>query len=235
MSTFRRRLGSRRPTVLVAVAALLGGCAPRRPAVIGPVGDAQGTARSLQDGTSLETPLRIDFRWELNEAGQRVRGLGVARIEPPYKARLDLFLDNGETVIRAALVEGDLRLPPGSPTDILPPPDLMWGTLGVFRPHGGTRLLGADRLEGGATRLRYGYDDGTELQYQVDGGRLERLEIVEGETVVQRVEVSVREGGDRYPVEATYRNLADFRELRLVRESLETAGPFDPDIWDPVG
>jgi hypothetical protein len=49
---------------------------------------------------------------------------------------------------------------------------------------------------------------------------------------VQRVELAP-EGGDRYPVEATYRNVADFRELRLERRSLEVVGPFDPDIWDP--
>ena len=147
---------------------------------------------------------------------------------------LDLFLDNGETVISAALVEGDLRLPAGSPTEILPPPDLMWGTLGVFRPHQGTRLLGGDRLEGEARRLRYTYDDGTELHYHVTDKLLKSLEIVEGESVVQRVLVDL-DGDGGYPVEATYRNLADFRELRLVRESLEIVTPYDPDIWDPLG
>ena len=35
--------------------------------------------------------------------------------------------------------------------------------------------------------------------------------------VVQRVELTL-DNEDRYPMEATYRNLADFRELSLVRE-----------------
>jgi hypothetical protein len=51
--------------------------------------------------------------------------------------------------------------------------------------------------------------------------------------VVQRVDVAP-ERVARYPVEATYRNLAEFRELRLVRESLDVVGAFDPEIWDPA-
>ena len=50
----------------------------------------------------------------------------MARIEPPSKARLDLFLDNGEGVLSAALVDDELRLPHGAPEDILPPVELMW-------------------------------------------------------------------------------------------------------------
>jgi hypothetical protein len=200
--------------------------------VIGPVTDPQGAARQLSGQTGLGEPLRIVFGWQLNEGGQRVRGRGVARVEAPYKARLDLFLDNGETVISAAMVDGDLRLPPGAPRDILPPPDLMWGALGVFRPHNGTELLGADRLEGEAMRLRYGYADGTELHFQVLGGALRSLELLARGRVTQRVELAP-ERGDRYPVQATYRNLADFRELRLQRESLQVVAPFDPEIWDP--
>ena len=223
-----------RTVPVLTTALILAACGGQRATVIGPVNDAEALAVELQHDTSLETPLRIVFDWHLNEAGQRVEGRGVARIEPPYRARLDLFLDNGETVISAALVEGDLRLPLGSPAEILPPPDLMWGTLGVFRPHHGARLVGGDRLEGEARRLRYTYDDGTELHYHVADKLLKSLEVIEGESVVQRVLVNL-DGNGRYPVEATYRNLADFRELRLVRESLEIVPPYDPDIWDPLG
>jgi hypothetical protein len=38
----------------------------------------------------------------------------------------------------------------------------------------------------------------------------------------------------RYPREATYRNLTAFRELTIVRESMERRAPFDPVIWDPA-
>jgi len=183
--------------------------------------------------TAVEEPLRIVFAWELNDAGQRVAGRGVARVEPPYRARLDLFLDNGETVVSAALVDGELRLPPGSPDDILPPPDLMWGALGVFHPLSGAMLLGAEQLEGGLTRLRYGYADGREIHYAAEQGSLNSLELLEGGRVVQRVDVAP-ERQARYPLEATYRNLSAFRELRIERESLSVVAPFDPEIWSPA-
>ena len=215
------------------VASLAAACGPRSLAVIGPVGDPEGAAIELRDQTGLESPLRIVFEWHLNDGGQRVEGRGVARVEPPDKARLDLFLDNGETVVSAALVGGELRLPPGSPDDILPPADLMWGALGIFRPQGDTRLLGGDRLEGEALRLRYGYTDGREIHYSMVAGVLSALELLDGGRVVQRVDVAP-ERVARYPVEVTYRNLAEFRELRLVRESLDVVAGFDPEIWDPA-
>jgi hypothetical protein len=145
---------------------------------------------------------------------------------------LDLFTNDLESVLSAALVDGELRLPPGSRDDILPPTDLMWGALGIFRPHD-VELLGGEELEGGAVRLRYAYADGTELHYESQDGRLRSLELLEDGHVVQRVEVTM-EGTDRYPVEATYRNMSDFRELTIVRESLEEVGSFDTSIWDPA-
>jgi hypothetical protein len=81
-------------------------------------------------------------------------------------------------------------------------------------------------------RLRYAYDDGTELHYEVVAGLLSSVELLDDGHVVQRVEVS-NEGG-RYPVEAKYRNLTAFRELTIVRESLERVDAFDAGIWDPT-
>jgi hypothetical protein len=223
------------PILLATAFSLMGAgaCAPRGPGVVAPVSDAVGLAERLESGTQLQEPIRVLFEWSLNESGVRVKGRGVARIEPPYKARLDLFMNNGETIVRAALVDGDLRLPPGTPEGILPPPDLMWGVLGVFRPETGTELLGADDLEDGSVRLRYGYRDGRVLTFQVAGGRVRSMELLDGGHVVQRVELEL-EAGSRYPEEATYRNLADFRELKLTRDSLERVGPYPPDIWDPL-
>jgi len=215
---------------VVAVTILLSACAPQRPAVLAPAVDPEQLALALEDHTSIEQPIRVVFGWQLNEGGIRVSGRGVARVEPPYKARLDLFLGNGETVVRAALVNGELRLPPGAPTNILPPADLMWGVLGVFLPEPGITLVGADRLEGEDLQLRYQYDDGRELHYRVTEGRIGMMEILQGSHVVERVELEMMED-DRYPVQATYRNLAAFRELKLARESVERVEPFPPDIW----
>jgi len=217
---------------VVLLAVVVAGCATGRAAVVGPVPDPGGTATRLERGTELGEPLQIRFEWRLNEARQRHRGVGVARVESPYRARLDLFTDDLESVLSAVLIDGELRLPPGSRDDILPPTDLMWGALGIFRPHD-VELLGGDRLEDDGVRLRYAYSDGTELHYEASQGQLRSLELLEDGHVVQRVEVTT-EGGDRYPVEARYRNLSDFRELTIVRESLEEVSSFPAGIWDPA-
>jgi hypothetical protein len=180
----------------------------------------------------LSGPARIDFTWRLNEGGARVSGVGVARVEPPYRARLDLFLDNGETVIAAALIDDDLRLPPGAPDDVLPPVDLMWATLGVFRPVAGTRLVAGEHLEDGARRLRYRYDDGGELHFEIAGEELRALEVVKGTSTLQWVRLGPS-NGERYPESATYRNLVDYRELEIRRTAARAVEPFDSSIWDP--
>jgi hypothetical protein len=228
-----------RPKSLALAALLLPGalapsaCARTKVVYVAPAPNPEQVALALEDKTALKEPVRIVFGWQLNEAGIRVQGRGVARIEPPYKARLDLFLNNGETVVRAALVDGDLRLPPGAPENILPPADLMWGVLGVFRPLYGTELLGADRLEGDALQLRYRYADARELRFRVEGGRVRAVETVQAGHTVERVELGLEEDS-RYPLEATYRNLAAFRELKLTRETVEQVESYPPDIWDPA-
>jgi hypothetical protein len=215
-------------TVLAAL--FVAACARPRTVVVAPAVDPDQLALALEDHTSLEGPIRVVFGWQLNESGIRVSGRGVARIEPPYKARLDLFLGNGETIARATLVDGDLRILPGAAESMLPPADLMWGVLGVFRPLIGVNLVGADRLEGDDLQLRYQYDDGRELHYRVTDGRIGAMELMDGSHVVERVELEMV-GQDRYPVEATYRNMAAFRELKLTRESVERVEPFPPDVW----
>lgn len=215
-------------TALLMVAA----CGPQRLAVVGPLGDPAGAARSLRSDTELEGPVRIDFRWRLNEAGSRVTGVGVARIEPPNRARLDLFLDNDESVTAAALVDDELRLPPGAPDDILPPVQLMWGTLGVFRPSADARLVGGDRLQGAVERLRYAYGNGTELHYQIEGGEVRRLDLVRDGSVVEWMTVE-HDAAERWPVSVVYRNLVEFRELEITRTSVTPTDSFDSAIWDP--
>ena len=218
--------------VLIAAVILLWGCGPKRLAVVGPVAGAEVVAEALERSTRLEGPTRIDFSCRLNESGSRLAGVGVARIEPPYRARLDLFLENGESVISAALVDDELRLPPGAPDDVLPPTDMMWATLGVFRPVEGTRLIAGEELEDGARRLRYAYESRGELHFEVSGGEVRALEVLEGGSVLEWVRLEPA-GDGRYPQSAVYRNLVDFRELSIERRAVRSAEPFDPDIWDP--
>lgn len=213
---------------------LIGGawaCGPQRLAVVGPVANPAPVAERLVESTRLQAPTRIDFRWQLNEAGSRIGGLGVARIEPPYRARLDLFLDGGETVSAAVVVDDELRLPPGDVDEVFPPVDLMWATLGVFRPLAGAALLGGDRLENDSDRLRYRLADGREVHYEVAASALRTVELLEGESVIGWVRLT-GDPAEGFPESATYRNLLEFRELQIVRLDVAAADSFDPAIWE---
>lgn len=194
--------------------------------------DADQIALRATEATALPHPSQIVFEWSLAEQGVRADGQGVARVEPAYKARLDLFLSNAETATRAAMVRDELRMPPGMPDDILPPSHLLWGTLGVFRPGLGTSLLGGDRLEEGAMRLRYRIPGGSEVHYRLDASlRVREVEVVQSGSVVQRLTLEHDEG--RFPAEIVYRDLAQFRQLTIRRSSEERVEPFPPDIWRP--
>ena len=208
------------------------GCGTGRALVLGPLPDPLGAARETSIRTSLTVPARVEFRWILNESGSRVDGLGVVRIEPPARARLDLFLDNGEGVLSAALVDDELRLPEGAPDDILPPVELMWGTLGVFRPMMSAELVAGDELEGEGHRYRYTSGGGNEIHYEVKNDLVRAVEMLDGRSVLQSVRLVTVEG-DGYPVEAIYRNRVEFRELKITRTSITPADSFDPSIWDP--
>jgi hypothetical protein len=221
-------------SAVVVIPLAMSSCAARQVVIVAPAVNVEQTALRLEDHTRLSDPVRIVFDWELNEAGVRVKGRGVARIEPPYKARVDLFLGNNEPVLKAVLLGGTLIMPPGAPAQILPPPDLFWGTLGVFRPDYGAELLGGDELEEDVLRLRYAYEDGRELHYRIEAGVLRTVELLDGGSVVQRVEL-VMSADSRYPLQATYRNLAAFRELKITRDRLERVESYPADIWDPIG
>lgn len=175
--------------------------------------------------------MRIFFQWSMSDRDARFSGRGVARVEPPYKARLDLFLGNGETVARAALVDDELRLPSGMPAGVIPPAEMLWGTLGVFRPGRDTRLLGGEALGEDRVRLRYRRPDGIEVRFTISGGRVQEVERLREGQVVERVTITPGDR-DRYPAEGNYRDLAAFRELRLTRERLEQVEAFPPDIWE---
>src|SRR5687768_1387011 len=132
------------PLALTALAAACGAPPPPPPAA--PTVDAAELALRLEARGRIEEPIRIMFEWSLSDRDARFRGRGVARVEPPYKARLDLFLASGETAVRAALVGDELRLPRGAPEGLVPPAEMLWGTLGVFKPSIDARLLGAETL-----------------------------------------------------------------------------------------
>lgn len=225
--------GPRRLTPLVcALAVLVVGCARSSPAPApGPEIEAEEVAREAREATRLDAPARVLFSWRLNESGRRLGGRGAARMEPPYRARLDLFLENGETAARAALVGGELRLPPEVEPGLVPPPPLLWASLGVFHPGADAVLLDGRAGEDGEIRLRFALSDDRELRYVLRDGEVRQAELVRDGHVIERVRVEEVAGPGEVPGEAVYRDLAAFRELTVTVESIEEVEGHPPGIW----
>ena len=205
-----------------------GGSLPESPA---PTVDAQQVVAAATDGNPFPRASRVVFKWSIREPNLRVGGNGVARLEPPDRARLDLFLGNGQSVLAVALVDDDLRVPAGTPMQVVPSPPLLWASLGVFRPGDGVTLLGAEERDE-SVRLRYGLGNGDELWYQIRDGKLTGVELLHDGSAVHRVSLE-REEGSELPREATYRNLASFTELKITVESVENVESYPADIWSP--
>ena len=222
----------RRALPLALLASVLAlSCAAPPPPPPPPPFDAGELALRLEARTQLTEATRVMFDWSLADRDARFRGRGVARVEPPYQARLDLFLASGETAVRAALVNDDLRLPPGAPEGLVPPAELLWGALGVFRPSWDARLRGGETLPDGRQALLYVHPDGLEVRWVIGAGGVEEIERLRNGQVLERV-VLAPVPGEPYPREATYRHLAAFRELQLVRQRVEHVENYPPDIWE---
>jgi hypothetical protein len=192
----------------------------------------QAVLRARRENPSPVTSLVI-FQWRVREPNLRLEGSGFARLQSPDRARLDLFMDNGEAVLAASLVEDQLRAREGTRLEVVPSPALLWASLGVFRPGEGVTLLGAESFDGDVFRLRYRLADGDELRYELRSGRLTGAELRHEGNVTHRV-VLDRDGGGDLPKAATYRNLTSFSELKVTVETVERVDSHPSDIWYPA-
>ena len=194
--------------------------------------DVDAEVSIATDASRIGQPVQLTFAWRAREPDFRWDGIGVARVEPPDKARLDLFLDNGETAAIAALVGDELRVPAALPLELVPPPALLWAVLGVFRPGDRAEVLEGRRADG-VTELRFGLPGGDQVRFRMRGRRVVEAAVLQGGDEVERVVVARSGDESAYPVEAIYRNLRDYRELELRLESFENVDSFPPHIWDP--
>jgi hypothetical protein len=210
------------------------GCrsSPAPPWTPGDRAEPRGVAEAALAATLPEGPVQMAFSFRLREADLRFQGRGVARIEPPYRVRLDLFSNRGETLFQGALVEGELRIPDWAPREMAPPPGLLWAALGVFRPDPGWELTGSRSERDGTVSLRYETGEGEELRFRIRESRLVRAELLRGGRLVEEVTLSLdRESGT--VTETVYRNRGEFVELSFHLQSSETVAFFPPHIWDP--
>lgn len=224
-----------RPAFLVCAASILTACAARTTAPVGqPVAEPTATAAELVQSSTPTDPRQITFTWTLDESGSRVRGRGVVRLEPPDRLRLDLFGPRNETVLAAAMIGDDVRLPPGARTDVaIPSPALLWGGLGAIRPPAGASLQSATTAAD-ETILRYTAANGETYEYSVANApeaRLRRVQRIGSEGPLETVRLEWSETGD--VTRATYRDWGAYRDLTLEIQENVVAEDFSEDIWTP--
>ena len=115
-----------------------------------PILDAEQAVLRARRGNPFPNTSLVIFQWSVREPGLRLEGSGFARLQHPDRARLDLFMNNGEAVLEASLVADRLRGRGGTRLEVVPSPALLWASLGVFRPGEGVTLLGAEAFDDGA-------------------------------------------------------------------------------------
>jgi hypothetical protein len=233
--------GSRRPylrrlldSTIAVTAPLLLACAsaggPAPGSVAAPVDPA--AAAAAERATALDATLHIVFDWSFTERDARFSGRGVTRFAPPERARLDLFGPRDETVLSAALVDMDLRLPPAAGAVPLPPASLMWSLLGMFRPPAGADLT-ASRTTGTTTELTY-QRGGERWTFRIEGDALRSAEWVGAGQSRRTVDLE-GEGSHGLPRQAVYRDHREFRELRVNLSEATVVDGFPADIWTVGG
>ena len=210
------------------MAAAAAGCAGTAPAgTAAPAPADPAVEAAAISSTALRNPVELVFDWRISERETRFTGKGVARIHG-NRARVDLFGPRGESYLSAVLVNMELRLPIGLESVPLPPPDLFWSVLGVFRAPAGAELV-STRDERTSRRLEY-RSAGDRWQYRLDDGRLTAAEWMgakEGRRTVQIVGYHAR----GVPEKATYRDWPAFVELDLTLQEVREVEGFPDDTW----
>lgn len=194
-----------------------------RPAAIDSEAVAAAAAENRLDG-----PVRVVFDWSLQEREGRFSGQGVTRVDPPDRARLDLFGPRGESYLTAVFIGGELHLPPNVQSAPLPPPELLWSALGVFQPPPGAALVATRSRSSGLTleyaaaeqRWRYEFENGTlrSVEWTAPGNN-RRTVVLEG---------SADHG---LPGRAVYRDWPAFVELRMNLKEATSVDGFPADTW----
>ncbi|HUF30145.1 MAG TPA: hypothetical protein VMM77_05715 [Gemmatimonadaceae bacterium] len=162
-----------RTLLLAAVLITAGaGCRPR---VVPLMGDV--VTRPLPRTVAARTPQRLDIEWRFYDQDFSVRGDGVVRLVPPDSARLDFFLSGGYGGGRAILIGDSLDIPSERMLErLLPPPALLWATLGRLTVQGEDTIM---RVNGDTLRADIGSSPRWRASF-VDE-RLVRLDRIDGD------------------------------------------------------
>lgn len=202
----------------LAAGSVAWGCAPR----VHPMPGVAPATVALPALGLAPAPQRVTFTWELNDQTIVARGDGVARMQPPDTARVDLFLGGGFGRAAAAILVGDtLRVPPGAGDEahLIPPPPLMWAALGRLAvPALPDTVV---RVSGDTLRAQIGRPAAWRLT--AVGNQLVRLERISGDRIVEWV--------SRNPGHDVRYELSGRRSLVLHVDTQQPSPPFDASVW----
>jgi hypothetical protein len=181
----------------------------------------------LEAATASVQRAHVVFEWNMTDRDARFSGRGVLRLDSSQRARVDLFGPRGET-LAAAVVENDgMRVVPQAAEALLPPPAMLWASLGVFRRPTDAPLTGTG-VDNGAVTLEYTRDR-TQWRFRFEEDRLRNVEWTDGSG---RRSVELTGTADLgYPGQAVFRDWTEFRELTLRVTEVEESAAFEPDVW----
>lgn len=203
--------------LLGAAVLLLGGssCTPR----IRPL-EGEPVTQPLPRTDLRTSPERVVLNWRYSDRDFAMRGEGLVRLVPPDSARLDFFLSGGYGGGRVYLIGDTLSAPDAVSIErFLPPPALLWATLGRLTVQGADTTV---RVDGDTLRADIGA--GPRWRASFVDGELVRLERIEDDRLREFV-VRMDSTAVRYDHEAPPRRL----EIEIVRR--EPTGGFDAEIW----
>ena len=168
----------------------------------------------------MREPERVVIAWRYADRDFAMRGEGLVRILPPDSARLDFFLNGGYGGGRAFLI-GDTLIAPDAVSieRFLPPPALLWATLGRLAVQGADTIM---RVDGDTLRADIGAASRWRAEF-VDEN-LVRLERIEGNRLQEYV---VREDS----MTVRYEHASPPRRLEITIVSREPMRGFDAEIW----
>ena len=181
----------------------------------------------LEAATVPASRVQVMFDWTMTDRDARFSGRGVLRVDSGYRARVDLFGPRGETLAAAVVDQGAMRVAPQAAAAMLPPPALLWSSLGVFRRPDDAPLTGTTMSDDAAV-LTY-VRDRTRWSFQFEGDRLRHTEWTDGSG--RRTVELTGDAGHGLPREALFRDWTEFRELTLRVTEVEERAAFEPDVW----
>ena len=222
MQPHRRVDRAFRRVYLPLLAATLTGCAAGQGAAAAP--DPQEAARL--EAASEPARAQVTFDWNLTDRDARFSGRGVLRLDSGRRGRVDLFGPRGETLAAAIVEDGVMRVVPQSAEAMLPPPAMLWASLGVFRRPVEAPLTGTRRSDDGIS-LEYARDR-TQWSFRFENDRLRAAEWTDGSG---RRSVELTGTADGFPAQAIFRDWTEFRELTLRVTEVEERAAFEPDVW----